>query len=93
MARSAVRLISLDVTNTIIRVRGGVGGVYKTIANDFSLLHDTSADEISTQFREIFHEQWKKQPNFGYGSISVSIGRVKYIEGGKEEEEFMENHC
>ena len=70
---SAVRLISLDVTNTILRVRGGVGGMYKSVASQYGLLNETSEENINKEFRHTFHKLWTSYPNFGYGMIKVSL--------------------
>lgn len=69
---SAVRLISLDVTNTILKVRGEVGGIYKSVAAQYGLLNSTSAQNINQKFRENFHQNWRSYPNFGYGEMCVS---------------------
>ena len=71
---NAIKLVTLDVTNTILKVKGGVGGVYKQVAATLGLnsLSHVPADQITSNFKSSFKRHWLKRPNFGYGQMTVS---------------------
>lgn len=68
----ALKLITLDVTNTILRVKNGVPGAYKEVGKSFGILNKTAVETIDICFKQSFKEMWELSPNFGYGKISVS---------------------
>lgn len=76
MSKGAVtRLVTLDVTNTIVKVRGGVGGMYKHVGNKMMLqkVAEASTELINSSFKTSFKQNWSAHPNFGFGLISVSL--------------------
>ncbi|XP_032219533.2 haloacid dehalogenase-like hydrolase domain-containing protein 3 [Nematostella vectensis] len=58
------RLITLDATNTLFRVRGSVGYQYAKSAMD-QLGYQLSAANIDKEFRKAYKMYWTKYPNFG----------------------------
>ncbi|KAF6027712.1 hypothetical protein EB796_013975 [Bugula neritina] len=70
----ATKLVLLDVTNTIIKVKGGVGRVYRQLANDMQLNYFKLADTeiINSRFKMAFSNHWSQYPNFGFGKMPVS---------------------
>ncbi|XP_062586068.1 haloacid dehalogenase-like hydrolase domain-containing protein 3 [Saccostrea cucullata] len=58
-----VKLVTLDVTNTVIRVLGGVGHQYSNIAKVHGV--DLDPDNVTKAFRTKFKEQNKEFPIFG----------------------------
>lgn len=60
---SPVRLVTFDVTNTIIRVSGGVGHVYAKVA----AMYNTSVDpaDLDHSFPKVYRQYITKYPNFG----------------------------
>ena len=63
---SPIRLITCDVTNTIIRVAGSVGIQYANMASTINREVDSS--RLDNSFRAVYKEQVKKYPNFGVTS-------------------------
>ena len=68
-----VRLVTLDVTNTLLKVKGGVGGMYTYIADQLNIdsLSQVPVDKINSSFKESFKQHWGATPNFGYGEMTV----------------------
>ncbi|XP_061184701.1 haloacid dehalogenase-like hydrolase domain-containing protein 3 [Saccostrea echinata] len=60
---SQVKLVTLDVTNTVMRVLGGVGHQYSSIAKIHGI--ELDPDVINQAFRTKFKEQNKQFPIFG----------------------------
>lgn len=60
---SPTRLITFDVTNTIIRVLGNVGQTYSSVAGMYGNVVDATKLEIS--FKEVYKNYNKLYPNFG----------------------------
>jgi len=72
-----VGLITIDVTNTILKVKNGVGGTYKEIARrcqaegmQLTTIGEVSASTIDAHFMKAFKHSWKAFPNFGYGHMT-----------------------
>lgn len=63
MAGSSLRLISFDVTNTLIQVRGSVGEFYKKAALRFGIEVDSTI--LEQNFRSGYRDFNRKYPNFG----------------------------
>ncbi|OQV25074.1 putative Haloacid dehalogenase-like hydrolase domain-containing protein 3 [Hypsibius exemplaris] len=60
---SKLKLITFDITNTILRARVPVGEEYAKVACRFGLNLD--AARISQEFPKVFSGLWAVQPNFG----------------------------
>lgn len=78
---AAVKLLTIDATNTVIKIRGGVGGMYKHVAHKLRMeaLSTTPAALIDSSFKNSFRLHWSKAPNFGYGKMTVSIADVNRL--------------
>ena len=63
---SPIRLVTFDVTNTMIRVLGGVGQNYATVAAHYGRTVDPAKIEIA--FRKRFKLHMLNHPNFGVNS-------------------------
>lgn len=61
-----MKLVTLDVTNTLIRVVGGVGHQYSSVAKVHGV--ELDPDVINQAFRKNWKEQEKKFPVFGRNS-------------------------
>lgn len=60
---SAIRLVTFDVTNTIIRVAGNVGYNYCQMASKYNTIADPT--KIDKAFPKVYKDYTKKYPNFG----------------------------
>ena len=60
---SCTRLVTFDVTNTMIRVLGGVGQNYARVAAQYGRTVDPAKVEL--YFRKRFKQQMEQHPNFG----------------------------
>ena len=58
-----LRLVTLDITNTILRVVRSPGYQYMTVAEVYGI--KTSEDEMNVVFKEKYKQYCKKYPNFG----------------------------
>lgn len=58
-----LRLITLDVNNTLLRVRGSVGELYSKTAQKYGLNFDSKT--LDTEFRKSYGIYYNKYPNFG----------------------------
>jgi len=58
-----LRLITLDVNNTLLRVRGSVGQLYSKTAKDYGYSFDTNT--LESEFHKAYKKYYKKYPNFG----------------------------
>ena len=63
---SCIRLVTFDVTNTMIRVLGGVGQNYANVAAQYGRRVDPA--KIDVVFRKRFKQQMSQYPNFGVNS-------------------------
>lgn len=65
-----VKLITFDVTNTLLRMRGSVGEHYAAVANKYygatQLLFDP--DKTGEVFVKAYAEVTRQKPNFGYSN-------------------------
>lgn len=61
-----IRLVTFDVTNTIIRVLGGVGENYSKVAEIYGKVVD--ARKLDASFKVVFKHHCKLYPNFGVHS-------------------------
>lgn len=64
------KLLTLDVTNTILRIRGSVGEQYAHVALRFGLKLDP--DSVNSAFGSVYKKQITKYPNFGMHSNLTS---------------------
>lgn len=60
---AVVRLVTFDVTNTIIRVAGSVGEQYSKIASLYGVESDPK--HMTDAFKHVFRDMNKELPNFG----------------------------
>ncbi|XP_045211301.2 haloacid dehalogenase-like hydrolase domain-containing protein 3 [Mercenaria mercenaria] len=60
---SRIRLVTFDVTNTIIRVTKSVGQNYANVARMYG--KDVDVTKLNTSFRAVFSNYNKLYPNFG----------------------------
>ena len=60
---SRLRLVTLDATNTLFKVRGNVGEWYAKAAFNYGI--NTNSDKLERNFRESFHHFNTLYPNFG----------------------------
>lgn len=58
-----LRLITLDVNNTLLRVRGSIGELYSKTAQKYGLRLDSKT--LDTEFRKVYGVYYNKYPNFG----------------------------
>lgn len=58
-----IRLVTFDVTNTIIRVLGGPGKNYANVASIYGKVID--ARKLDDSFKEVYKNYSKTYPNFG----------------------------
>ena len=69
-----IKLVTFDVMNTLIKVRGPVGSVYANAINKFIPTNHklTKEDElkINEEFLKVYKHYYVAYPNFGYGNIS-----------------------
>lgn len=59
------RLITFDITNTLLQLRVSPGAHYAAVADQLGLR--VSAPRADAAFRRQFRAQWEQQPNFGRG--------------------------
>lgn len=62
-----IRLVSFDVTNTLIRLRVPLGVAYQQACMQYGMFLD--ADQLSTNFKAQYRKAWNKFPNFGHDTI------------------------
>ena len=69
-----LKLITFDVTNTLLKIRGSVGEHYAAIANKYygatKLLFDSKQTEA--EFGPAYKEVNRLMPNFGYNNLISS---------------------
>ena len=70
---SPIRLITFDVTNTMIRVLGSVGQNYATVAAQYGKTVDPAKIDIA--FRKQYKLHMSKHPNFG---VKSGISQFKW---------------
>ena len=58
-----LRLITLDVNNTLLRIRGSVGELYSKTAQKYGLNFDSKT--LDTEFKKVYSIHYDKYPNFG----------------------------
>ena len=58
-----LKVLTFDVTNTLMKVRYTVGQQYAKVASQFSV--KVNADDLDRAYRPIYMEQVRKRPNFG----------------------------
>lgn len=61
--RQAVRLITFDVTNTILKINRSVGHQYALIANNHNIKADPNS--LNKSFRQVWKKKNQDHPNFG----------------------------
>eukprot|EP00112_Aurelia_sp_Birch-Aquarium-sp1_P006738 Seg1738.6 transcript_id=Seg1738.6/GoldUCD/mRNA.D3Y31 product="Haloacid dehalogenase-like hydrolase domain-containing protein 3" protein_id=Seg1738.6/GoldUCD/D3Y31 len=69
-----LRLITFDVTNTLLKIRGSVGEHYAAIANKYYGATQLSFDNEQTEvaFGRAYKEVNRLMPNFGYNNLISS---------------------
>jgi hypothetical protein len=70
----ARRLLSLDVTGTIIRVRGSVGELYSKAARNVlgTVQEQADTERLDKSFGNAFNSMFQSHPNFGASSSMTS---------------------
>ena len=65
-----VKLITFDVTNTLLQIRGSVGEHYAAVANKYygATKQMFDADKTEKAFVEAYKKVSREKPNFGYSS-------------------------
>lgn len=70
-----IKLITIDVVNTLIKVNGAVGSIYvnaakKLFPSEFISIDIEMEKKIESEFLKIYKQYYVNYPNFGYGKIT-----------------------
>ncbi|XP_065067676.1 haloacid dehalogenase-like hydrolase domain-containing protein 3 [Rhopilema esculentum] len=62
------KLITFDFSNTLLRIRGPVGGYYAAVANKYygATKMTFNADDTDMEFSKAYKEVTRRLPNYGY---------------------------
>ncbi|KAF9410279.1 hypothetical protein HW555_010586 [Spodoptera exigua] len=67
MSLRAIKLVTFDVTNTLLQFKVPAWQYYAKVAKDYGF--NGPDDQIKTRFKKSFNHMWEKHPNFGKKGI------------------------
>ncbi|XP_070532109.1 haloacid dehalogenase-like hydrolase domain-containing protein 3 [Ptychodera flava] len=71
MTSSGIKLLTVDVTNTLIRIRISVGHQYTRVASQFGFQY-YQEELLTNSFKEQYKKLWDAHPNFGQQDGSMT---------------------
>uniref|UniRef100_A0A0N4Z202 Haloacid dehalogenase-like hydrolase domain-containing protein 3 n=1 Tax=Parastrongyloides trichosuri TaxID=131310 RepID=A0A0N4Z202_PARTI len=91
--KSSIKVISFDVTDTIIRLKLSPALIYKKIGDEYKL--NLNEKMIESKFKDSFKKYQKVLPNYGYkkGGSKVWWSKVIYESCGIEKNPITEEFC